>query len=94
MRSSSGLDNRRKRILYRGWHRGMRELDLILGSYLDFHIASISDEKLDELEILLDIPDSELYNWLSGNVSIPAIWRDSLFTDILQFYKKQVSDVK
>ena len=94
MRSSSGLDERRKRILYRGWHRGMRELDLILGSYLDSHISNIPDQKLDELEILLEVPDSELYNWLSGTVVIPSIWQDSLFTDILQFYKKQVSDVK
>ena len=30
-RSSGGLDDRRKRLLFRCWHRGTREMDLILG---------------------------------------------------------------
>ena len=32
-RSSEGLDPRRRKLLFRSWHRGMREMDLILGSF-------------------------------------------------------------
>ncbi len=31
VRTSADLDPRRRRILYRCWHRGIREMDLVLG---------------------------------------------------------------
>ena len=34
-RSSAGLDERRRRLLYRSWHRGTREMDLIMGRFAD-----------------------------------------------------------
>ena len=34
-RSSEGLDERRRRLLFRAWRRGTRELDLIMGRFLD-----------------------------------------------------------
>ncbi len=45
-RSSGGLDDRRKRLLFRCWHRGTREMDLILGRFADAEIASLSDDEL------------------------------------------------
>jgi antitoxin CptB len=41
-RSSDGLDDRRKRLLFRCWHRGTREMDLILGRFADAEIATLS----------------------------------------------------
>ena len=55
-RSSEGLDERRRRLLFRAWHRGMREIDLIMGRFADAHIATLSDAELDEFERLLDVP--------------------------------------
>ena len=54
--SSEGLDERRRRLLFRAWHRGMREMDLIIGRFADAHIATLSDAELDEFERLLDVP--------------------------------------
>jgi antitoxin CptB len=69
-RSSSGLSDRRKRILFRCWHRGTREMDLILGRFADAEIAALGDDELDQLERLLETPDPELYAALtSGNAS-------------------------
>ena len=45
-RSSEGLDERRKRLLFRCWHRGTREMDLILGRFADTNIASLTDDEL------------------------------------------------
>ena len=49
IRSSADLDERRRRILYRCWHRGIREMDLMLGQFAEREIAHFSDEELDAL---------------------------------------------
>ena len=50
-RTSADLDPRRRRILYRCWHRGIREMDLVLGQFAEAEIADLSP---DELETMLD----------------------------------------
>ena len=72
-RSSGGLDDRRKRLLFRCWHRGTREMDLILGRFADREIVSLSDGELDELEQLIEVPDPDLYAALTGDRAPPAV---------------------
>ena len=48
MRTSANLDPRRKRILYRAWHRGTKEMDLVLGGFADARLAELTDLR-DEL---------------------------------------------
>ena len=55
-RSSEGLSERRKRLLFRCWHRGTREMDLILGRFADADIADLSESEVDELERLVELP--------------------------------------
>lgn len=64
-RSSEGLDVRRKRLLFRCWHRGTREMDLILGGFADAEIGHLTDDELAELELLMNVPDPDLYASLS-----------------------------
>ena len=52
-RSSDGLDTRRRRLLFRCWHRGIREMDLIMGRFADAEIASLTDGELAELALLV-----------------------------------------
>src|SRR5260370_885541 len=54
-RSSGGLDDRRKRLLFRCWHRGTREMDLILGRFADAEIAGLTDHELAELDQLFEL---------------------------------------
>src|SRR5690242_10512092 len=70
-RSSGGLDDRRKRLLFRCWHRGTREMDLILGRFADAQIANLSDGQLTELERLIEVPDPDLYAALTGDRQLP-----------------------
>jgi len=65
------LETRRKRLIFRAWHRGMRELDLILGRYGDQKIPHMTQAELDEFEKILSHEDSDLIGWLSGQVAIP-----------------------
>jgi antitoxin CptB len=82
-RSSGGLDDRRKRLLFRCWHRGTREMDLILGRFADAEIGNLSDAELSELEHLLEVPDPDLYAALIGDV--PLEGAGELFARIKAF---------
>jgi antitoxin CptB len=84
-RSSGGLDDRRKRLLFRCWHRGTREMDLILGRFADVEIANLSDDELAQFEYLMDVPDPDLYAALTGNVSPAPDFASGLFDRIKSF---------
>jgi antitoxin CptB len=84
-RSSGGLDDRRKRLLFRCWHRGTREMDLILGRFADAEIAGLADAELAELEHLIELPDPDLYAALTGDVALAAEYRTRLFDRIRSF---------
>jgi antitoxin CptB len=84
-RSSGGLDDRRKRLLFRCWHRGTREMDLILGRFADAEIANLSDDELVQFEYLMDVPDPDLYAALTGNVPPVPDFASGLFDRIKSF---------
>ena len=84
-RSSHGLDDRRKRLLFRCWHRGTRELDLILGRFADAEIADLSDDELGQLEQLLEVPDPDFYAAVTGERSLPDESANPLFERIKSF---------
>jgi antitoxin CptB len=81
-RSSDGLDDRRKRLLFRCWHRGTREMDLILGRFADAEIADLSDGDMAELERLLEVPDPDLYAALTGDKPLDPEFASALFDRI------------
>jgi antitoxin CptB len=84
-RSSDGLDDRRKRLLFRCWHRGTREMDLILGRFADAEISILSDADLAELERLLEVPDPDLYAALTGDAPLAPEYASTLFDRIKAF---------
>ncbi len=86
MRSSAGLDDRRKKLLFRAWHRGMREMDFMLGTFANHAIADLNDEELAEFEMLMQAPDPDMYKWLSGVDEIPKIWDSPIVHRIRHFH--------
>lgn len=66
------IDKRRKRLIYRSWHRGTREMDLILGRFADKHVGEFSDIELSQYEAILTCSDPELYDWVTGREEPPA----------------------
>ena len=62
---------RRERLRFRSWHRGTREMDLLLGSFADAHIAALIEDQLDRYEDMLQHSDPDLYNWITGQESVP-----------------------
>jgi antitoxin CptB len=84
-RSSNGLDDRRKRLLFRCWHRGTREMDLILGRFADAEIGNLSDDELTQLETLLEEADPDLYAAITGDKVLSAEVIGPLFARIKAF---------
>lgn len=62
---------RRKRLLFRSWHRGTRETDLLLGSFAEQHLAGLSEAQLDRYEGLLEENDAALFDWIAGRAAPP-----------------------
>lgn len=84
-RTSVDLSPRRKKILYHAWHRGTRELDLLLGRFADSVIADLSDADLDQFEALLEVDDRELFGWILGKSSPPDTAPKAVFDRMIAF---------
>ena len=85
--SSEGLDPRRRRLLFRAWHRGIREMDLIIGRFADTHLAALSDAELDTFESWLEIPDQQIYAWVNGSEPAPGEVDTALFRKLRAFHR-------
>ncbi len=85
-RSSEGLDARRRRLLFRSWHRGIREADLIMGRFADAHIATLSDAELDDYERLLDAQEHDLLAWVTRQAEAPPEQDTALFRRLRDFH--------
>ncbi len=60
------------RLRYRSWHRGTREMDLLLGPFADRYLAELDEAGLDGYERLLEFPDPQLFAWLTGRTEVPS----------------------
>ena len=63
---------RRRKISFRAWHRGTREMDLIMGRFADAKLATLDGAALDSFEALMEQPDPDLYKWVSGEALPPG----------------------
>jgi antitoxin CptB len=84
-RSSEGLDVRRRKLLFRSWHRGMREMDLIMGRFADATVQQLTQDELAEFEQLMEVPDRELLAWITGEADVPADCDTALFRRLREF---------
>ncbi len=66
------LQNWRKRLMFRSWHRGTREMDLLMGTFADRNVPEFTETELAAYETLLETPDPDLYNWVAGVEQPPA----------------------
>jgi antitoxin CptB len=84
-RSSEGLDARRRKLLFRAWHRGMREVDLIMGRFADATLDHLADDEVAEFEQLMEVPDRELLAWITGEADVPPAYDSALLRRLRDF---------
>ncbi|GAB5376301.1 MAG: succinate dehydrogenase assembly factor 2 [Acuticoccus sp.] len=86
-RSSADLEPRRKRLLFQCWHRGTREMDLLLGRFADATIGEWTEAELIGMEALLTVPDPELYRWITEQVAAPENHSSGILDRVIAFHK-------
>lgn len=69
-------ETRAKRLRMRAWHRGTKEMDLILGRFADRRLGSLSEEALGCFDALLSENDHDLYRWVAGQEAPPDRYAD------------------
>ena len=82
----TALDTRRRRIRFRCWHRGMREVDLLMGQFADATIDDLPEAELDDLETLMEAQDRDIFAWLTGEAPIPAAFDTPVFRRLRGFH--------
>jgi antitoxin CptB len=88
-RSSEGLDARRRRLLFRAWHRGTREMDLIMGRFADAMIGALSEAEVDAFERLSEEPEPDVYAWITGDRPVPPEHDTTLFRKLRSFARNE-----
>jgi antitoxin CptB len=78
-------DARLKKLRFRAWRRGFREADLILGPFADKHVPVMSVAELDIFEVLLEVPDQDLYAWIIGTADTPTEFDHEIMNRIKAF---------
>jgi antitoxin CptB len=84
--SNEDSDVRRRRLRFRAWHRGTREMDLLLGRFADAEVAKFDEQSMASFEALLEVPDPDLYNWITGTEQIPALYDTPLLRRLRDFH--------
>ena len=79
------LEGLRRKLKFRSWHRGTREMDMILGHFAEHYLDQFTHDQLCEFETLLSYSDPDLYNWLSGAEDLPAEVDSGVMRLFIQF---------
>ena len=79
------LETRRKRVAYRSRHRGTKELDLFVGAFVEQRLEGMSEAQLDRFETLLEVPEPQLYDWVTGNAKPPPEFDHDVTRMLLEF---------
>lgn len=62
----------RKKLMYRSWHRGCKETDMLLGYFALKYLDKFSLNELIEYEKIVDLDDYELYCYIIRKANLPS----------------------
>jgi antitoxin CptB len=91
-RSSEGLDVRRRKLLFRAWRRGVREMDLIVGRVADAHLRALDAPALDDFEALIEVPNATLYAWVIGEGVVPQEFDTAVLRMLICFHNRSEAE--
>jgi antitoxin CptB len=75
----------RNRLLFKSWHRGTQESDLLLGSFADSCLTGLDASQLNRFEALLDCSDPDLFEWIL-ECGVPPAQHDHDVLHLLRAY--------
>ena len=87
MTSSEAREARLRKLSFRAWRRGFKEADIILGNFADDRLPGMTDAQLDIFEVLLEVPDQDLYDWIIERDPTPVEHQSEIMTELNSYYK-------
>ena len=81
-REPEHLETRRKRLKFQAWHRGTKEVDLLLGRFVDKHLGEFTATDIDWFDLLLDEADQDITDWITGKRPLPPEYDTPLMARI------------
>lgn len=85
------IETKRKRLIFRSWHRGTREMDLLMGNFADKYIPGFTEQELEEYNRLLKNNDPDIYNWYTMRETPPDEENSDVLRRLMNF---QISENK
>jgi antitoxin CptB len=86
--SPDQLNIERKRLKFRSWHRGTREMDLLLGRFADGRLGGFDGPGLRAYAALLEQPDPDIYDWVSGRAECPDGELRAIVAALAEFHSR------
>jgi len=83
--SASELEITRKRLKWRATHRGIKEMDMLVGGFAEVHLNSMGEAQLAAFAELLELPDQDLLSWATRQVAVPENQDSKLLRAVLSF---------
>jgi len=77
--------DRIKRLTYRAHYTGMKETDILLGTFAHAHLSDLDDEGLEQFETLLEAGDPNIFAWIRGDDTPPPELDTPVLARIAQF---------
>lgn len=87
MAEEDNISIKRKQLVFRSWHRGTREIDLLLGRFADAHVSAFDGGKLVLYERFLNNSDPDIFNWLTRQEPVPPAEDNAVVRLLLDFYR-------
>jgi antitoxin CptB len=81
--NTQDLEARRKKLLWRATHRGIKEMDMLLGGYARARVGAMTAAELDQLETIIDIPDHTLLAWATRQEAMPEVQKSPMLLAVL-----------
>ena len=83
---NTDIEQIKKKIIYRSNYRGTKEMDKLLGAFTKTYINELSLNDLYELDQLLNIDDTNLYNFYNG-LDCDVEFKENNITFLFKNYK-------
>ena len=76
----------RKKLIFRSWHRGTREVDLLLGRFADAHVPEFDAAQAALYDRFLNNSDPDIYSWITRQEPVPPAEDNAVVRLLLSFY--------
>jgi antitoxin CptB len=85
--SSLSLEARKRRCFYRAGHRGMREMDILMGSFAEAKLADMNEDDVRDFENLIKAVDKQIFAWVTGSEPIPEPFDTPVLRQMIAFHQ-------